>query len=164
MKIFKQFFLKKNQKIDFKAKPNQILEKYDEIGKLVNKARTQKGLTIEELSRISRIPEYIINSIENNIESVRPKYPFIRSILIKLEECLSLRKDLLVGYLIKEVKNPKKHKMEIIISKFDFINTWKGTLIYFLLLISTLFILKRYYFLDINIINIQSVEETISDQ
>ena len=132
------------------------------IGKLVKNARIQKELSIEELSKVSKIPEFIINSIENNVESVRPKNPFIRSILFKLEECLALRKNTLVSLLIKE-KILKKEKKELIINKFDFINTWQGTLTYFAILILCLFILKRYFISEINIINIQNVEEKVKE-
>ena len=62
------------------------------------------------MSYISKIPEQIINSIENNNKNIRPKYPFIRSILIKLEECLVLKKNTLVKLAIKERKILKKEK------------------------------------------------------
>ena len=63
---------------------------YIELAKLVKEARIQKNITIEDLSRISKIPEQTIISIENNNKKFRPKYPFIRSILFKLEESLEL--------------------------------------------------------------------------
>ena len=163
MKIFNHLFFKNKQEND-KKNNDQTSDKYEEIGKLVYSARIQKELSIKELSQISRIPEYIIDAIENNIESIRPKNPFIRSILIKLEECLSLKKNLLVGLLIKDSKILKKDNKEILIRKFDLINTWRGTLIYFLLLISTLFVLKRYFFFNINTINIQNYDEKKIDK
>ena len=69
-----------------------VFDHFGEIAKLAKEARIRKNLTIEELSLISKIPEKIIYSIENNNKNIRPKYPFIRSILIKLEECLLLKK------------------------------------------------------------------------
>ena len=69
-----------------------FVDQYIEIAKLVKEARIQKNLTVKELSYISKIPERIIISIENNNKKIRPEYPFIRSILIKLEECLVLKK------------------------------------------------------------------------
>jgi len=61
-----------------------LIDQYIEIAKLVKEARIQQNLTIKELSYISKIPERIINSIENNNKNIMPEYPFIRSILIKL--------------------------------------------------------------------------------
>jgi len=64
----------------------------------------QQNLTVKELSYISKIPERIINSIENNNKNIRPDYPFIRSILINLEECLILKKNTLLKLAVRERK------------------------------------------------------------
>ena len=93
MKIFKNLFLKNKKKIINKVPYYDFVDSYGEISKLVKEARIKKNITIEELSMISKIPKYTINAIENNLENHRPKNPFIRSILFKLEECLSLKKN-----------------------------------------------------------------------
>ena len=102
MNILKNLFL-----FNKKSKKNKdfspgLVDQYLEIAKLVKEARIQQNLTIEELSYISKIPERIINSIENNKKNIRPEYPFIRSILIKLEECLVLKKNTLLNLAVKE--------------------------------------------------------------
>ena len=92
MNILKNlFFFNKKSKKNKEFIP-ELVDQYIEIAKLVKEARIQQNLTIKELSFISKIPVRIINSIENNNKSTRPEYPFIRSILIKLEECLVLKK------------------------------------------------------------------------
>ena len=159
MNFFKNLSLKNKQKIDTIKKTNQHTNQYNEIGRLVKEARIQKNISIEELSQLSRIPKYIINSIENNIEKNRPKYPFMRSILLKLEDCLLLRKNILLELLISHEKGNVKEK--IIIRKLDFINNWHGSLLYFFILILTIFILKRYFFFNISIIEIQNIEQKI---
>tara|TARA_Y100001968_G_scaffold66673_1_gene57512 strand:+ start:2284 stop:2772 length:489 start_codon:yes stop_codon:yes gene_type:complete len=159
MNFFKNLSLKNKQKIDAIKKTNQVTNQYIEIGRLVKEARIQKNISIEELSQLSRIPKYIINSIENNIEKNRPKYPFMRSILLKLEDCLLLRKNILLELLISHEKGNVKEK--IIIRKLDFINNWHGSLLYFFILILTIFILKRYFFFNISIIEIQNIEQKI---
>ena len=161
MKKFKNPFFKKKRIIKNKTSHNHLDDEYIVIGKLVKEARIKKNISIEELSRISMLPEYIISSIENNIANIRPKYPFIRSILLKLEECLILEQNTLTDLIKKEKKNSKKEKKEFIVRKFDFINTWEGTVIYFLMLILTIFILKKYFFLNVNYIEIQNIEEKI---
>jgi len=140
-----------------------LVDQYKEIARLVKEARIQRNLTIKELSNISKIPEKTINSIENNNRNIMPKYPFIRSILIKLEECLVLKKNTLVKLTARERKISKKEKKNFVISKFDLINTWQGTLLYFLILIFTLFILKRYFILNVNVIEIQNIENKVID-
>ena len=164
MNILKNLFLF-NKKVENKKGLNQVeSDHYGEIAKLVKEARIKQNLTIQDLSRISKITEQTINSIENNNQIFIPKYPFIRSILIKLEECLVLKKYSLVKLATKEVETFKKVKRDFIVSKFDLINTWQGTLLYFFILILTLFILKRYFFLNVNIIEIQNIENKIIEK
>ena len=164
MNIFKYLFLlKKKSSVDNEVN-HIVVDKYGEIAKLVKEARIQKNITIRELSRISKIPEQVINSIENNNKNFRPKYPFIRSILIKLEECLVLKNNSLVKFVTREKDTFNKEKKDFLINKFDLINTWQGTLLYFLVLVLTIFILKRYFILNVNIIEIQNIENKIIDK
>ena len=88
MYILKNLFLFNKKSEKNKESGDGLTDQYIEIAKLVKEGRIQQNLTIKELSHISKIPERIINSIENNNNKIRPDYPFIRSILIKLEECL----------------------------------------------------------------------------
>ena len=164
MNILKNLFLFNKKSEKNKEFSTGLVDQYIEIAKLVKEARIQQNLTIKELSYISKIPERIINSIENNNKNIRPKYPFIRSILIKLEECLVLKKDTLVNLAVREVESYKKEKKDFLINKFDLINTWQGSLFYFFLLVLTIFILKRYFISDVNIIEIQNIENKIIDE
>ena len=158
MNILKKYF-SFNKKIENNKILNyELVDNYREIAKLVKEARIQQKLSIQELSRISKIPEQTINSIENNKKNIRPKFPFIRSILIKLEECLILKKNSLVKLATREKENFKKEKPNLLIRKFDLINTWQGTLFYFFILVLTIFILKRYFISNVHIIEIQNIE------
>ena len=156
------FFNKKSEKNkDFNT---ELVDQYIEIAKLVKEARIQQKLSIKQLSYISRIPERIINSIENNNKNIRPEYPFIRSILIKLEECLVLKKNSLLKLAVSERKILDKSEKVFLFRKFDLINTWPGSLLYFFLLVLTIFILKRYFILNVKVIEIQSIENQIIDK
>ena len=164
MNILKNIFLFKKDNENNEVFSDEVVDHYIEIANLVKEARIQQNLTIKELSLISKIPEQTINSIENNNKEIRPKYPFIRSILIKLEDCLVLEKNTLVKLAIRESETIKKEKKDYLVSKFDIINTWQGSLLYFFILILTIFILKRHFILNINIIEIQDVENKIIDK
>ena len=154
-----------NEKVENKKVLNQEgFDQYGEISKLVKEARIQQNLTIQDLSRISKIPEQTINSIENNNIKISPKYPFIRSILIKLEECLGLKKNTLIDLAIREKETYKKERKDFVFRKFDLINTWQGSLLYFFMLVLTIFILKRYFILNVNVIEIQNIENQIIDE
>ena len=75
MKNIKKFFLKNRQKIDNKEIVNNKIvnhniDKYGEIGKLVREARLRKGISIKDLSDMSKIPASTINAIENNLREL----------------------------------------------------------------------------------------------
>ena len=159
----KKFFLLNVKTKNKNEANNEMVDDHKELAKIVKEARIRQNLTIKELSRVSKIPERIINSIENNNNKIRPEYPFIRSILIKLEECLLLKKNSLVELVTIERENYKKEKKNFLINKFDLINTWQGILLYFSILIITIFILKRYFIYNVDVIDIQNIENKISD-
>jgi len=164
MNIFKNLFLLKKKSEKNKDFSSGLDDQYIEIAKLVKEGRIQKNLSIKELSYISKIPERIINSIENNNKNIRPEYPFIRSILIKLEECLVLKKNTLLKLAVKERKILKKDGKDFLFRKFDLINTWQGSILYFFILVLTIFILKRYFILNVNVIEIQNIENQMVDK
>ena len=160
----KKFFLFKKNSENNEGFSKEVVDQYIEIAKLVKEARVQQNLSIQELSLITKIPEITIDSIENNNKNIRPKYPFIRSILIKLEESLVLEKNTLVKLAIRERVIFKKEKRDFLINKFDLLNTWQGSLLYFFILVLCLFILKRYFISNVNIIEIQNTENKIIDK
>ena len=164
MYILKNLFLFNKKSEKNKELSPRMVDQSFEIAKLVKEARIQQNLTIKELSHVSKIPERIINSIENNNNSTRPEYPFIRSILIKLEECLVLKKNTLLNLAVNERKILKKEGKDFLFRKFDLINTWQGSLLYFFILVLTIFILKRYFILNVNVIEIQNIGNQMVDK
>ena len=164
MNILKNPFLFNKKSDTNKDFCHTTVDHYLDIAKLVKEARIRNNLTIKELSKISKINQQTINSIENNITNIRPKYPFIRSLLIKLEECLVLKKNTLVKLAIREIETFKEEKKDFLVRKFDLINTWHGSLLYFFILVLTIFVLKRYFILNVNLIEIQNIENKIIDK
>ena len=164
LNILKNLFLFNKENKNNKNLPLEEVENYRELAKMVKEARIQKNLSIKELSRISKISEQTICSIEENNKNIRPKYPFIRSILIKLEECLVIKKNTLIKLAITEIETSKKEKNDFLVSKFDLINTWQGILLYFFILVLTIFILKRYFISNVNVIEIQNIEKKIIEK
>ena len=150
-------FLKNKQNTGNNQVASHFVDKYGEIGKLVREARLRKGISIKDLSDMSKIPESTINAIENNIKSLRPKYPFIRSILLKLEEYLSLSENSLTELTGKEKDYSRKDKKNYLIREFDFLNSWQGSLIYFLGLLLLLFTLNKYFISEIRVIEFKII-------
>ena len=156
-------FLNFKNHSNFKTNNNKdIIDPYIEIGSLIKEARIAKNLSIDELSDLSKIPNSTIKAIEKNIKSLLPKYPFNRSILLKLEECLSIKNNQLIN-LANEVRKPikKSSKTKIVINKLNILNSWQGNLIYFFILLLSIFILNSFY-LNSRIIEFKYIEKNIS--
>ena len=77
---------------------------------------------------------------------------------------LIIKKNTLLKLAIRERESFKKEKHDFLVSKFDLINTWQGSVVYFFILVLTIFILKRYFFFNVNVIEIQNIENKITDK
>tara|TARA_Y100001978_G_scaffold190432_1_gene193623 strand:- start:1120 stop:1605 length:486 start_codon:yes stop_codon:yes gene_type:complete len=142
MNLFK--FRREND-IDSKNHITNDIDPYEKIGKIVKEARINNDLSVEDLSTISLIPISTINAIENNDKELIPQYPFLRSKLLKLEECLSIKSNTLTK-LIKKNLSPFKPKSRInLIKNLDFNKSLSGSIAYLLILLISILILNRYY-------------------
>ena len=142
----KLFNFKKFEKLKSKNYRDSISDPYINIGNIIKESRVKKNLSMEDLSSLSKIPLSTILGLENNIKELIPPYPFIRSILLKLEECLSLEKFILITLIQKEL-NPtnKRIKRNFTFNKVDLFNSWQGNLIYLFLIMTSIFVLNSYY-------------------
>ena len=155
--------------LDFKNNPNlkmkgnkDIFDPYIEIGNLIKEARINKNLSIDDLSNLSKIPNSTILAIEKNDKTLLPKYPFNRSILLKLEDCLSIKNNQLIKLDNKARKPIKKStKTNIVINNFNILNSWQGNLLYFFILLISIFFLNNFY-LNNTIIEFRYIEKNIS--
>ncbi len=158
----KLFNFKKFKKLKIKKKRDSFVDPYINIGNIVKESRVKKNLSLEDLSLLSKIPISTIFGIENNVKELIPPYPFTRSILLKLEECLSLEKLKLVK-LIKKESTPtnKRIKRNFIFTKIDLFNSWQGGFVYLFLIIISIFVLNSYY-LNNRVIEFIYIEKTSS--
>ena len=77
---------------------------------------------------------------------------------------MGLKKNTLLKLAVRERKILKKGEKVFLFRKFDLINTWQGSLLYFFILVLTIFVLKRYFVLNVNVIEIQNIENKIIDK
>ena len=158
----KLFNFKKFGKLKIKKTNESIIDPYINIGSIVKESRVKKNLSIEDLSSLSKIPISTILGIENNLKELIPPYPFTRSILLKLEECLSIEKLKLIKLIEKEYIQPNKRmKRNFTFTKIDLFNSWQGSFIYIFLIIISIFVLNTYY-LNNRVIEFKFIEKTSS--
>ena len=158
----KLFNFKKFEKLKPKKKNDGALDPYINIGNIIKESRGKKNLSIEDLSLLSKIPISTIFGIENNVKELIPPYPFTRSILLKLEECLSLEKLKLIKLIQKEyTPTNKRIKRNFTFTKIDLFNSWQGSFIYLFLIIFSIFVLNSYY-LNNRVIEFKYIEKKSS--
>jgi len=155
-------FFNLNKNSDVNTNNRDITDPFIEIGNLTKEARIAKNLSIDDLSNLSKIPNSTLIAIEKNNKSLLPKYPFSRSILIKLEECLSIKNHQLIKLANQGRKPIKKiSKKNIVINKLNILNSWQGNLIYFFIILISIFVLNSFY-LNSRIIEFKYIEKNIS--
>ena len=156
----KLFSFQKFEKFKKKKNRDIIVDPYISIGNIIKESRVKKNLSIEDLSFLSKIPISTILGIENNVKELIPPYPFTRSILLKLEECLSLEKFKLIK-LIQKDYNPinKRMKRNFTFSKINLFNSWQGSLIYLFLIVISIFVLNSFY-LNNRVIEFKYIEKS----
>ncbi len=153
-KKFEELKLKKNNNID--------VDPYVNIGNIIKENRIKNNLSIEDLSFLSKIPISTIFGIENNVKELIPPHPFTRSILLKLEECLSLEKLKLIKLIQKEyIPTNKRIKRNFTFTKIDLFNSWQGSFIYLFLILISIFVLNSYY-LNNRVIEFKYIEKKVS--
>ena len=160
-KLIKSFI--NNNKISSSNKENKTVnDEYLELSILLKDSRNNRNITQKDLAKISKIPISIIIAIENNEKDLIPEYPFIRSILLKLEECLNLKKFKLVN-LIKQDRDSrgKQIKINYLINKLDLLNSWQGNFLYILILLLSLLVLNNY-FINSKTIEFKFIDNKIS--
>ena len=150
---FKEFKIKKNK--------DSIVDPYINIGNIIKESRVKNNLSIEDLSFLSKIPTSTITGIENNVKELIPPYPFIRSILLKLEECLSLEKFKLINLIQKDdiPINKRMKRNFFTFTKIDLFNSWQGSFIYLFLIVISIFVLNSYY-LNNRVIEFKYIEKS----
>ena len=159
----KLFNFEKLRKLNLTKNIDSAVDPYLSIGDIIKESRIKKNLSIEDLSFLSKIPISIIVGIENNSKDLIPPYPFTRSILLKLEECLSLEKFKLVNLIKKEnIPINKKLKRNIInFNKIDLFNSWQGSIVYLFIIVISLFVINNYY-LNNRVIEFKYIENSSS--
>ena len=158
----KLFFFQKFKEFKIKKDRDSMVDPYINIGNIIKESRIKKNLSIEDLSFLSKIPVSTILGIENNLKELIPPHPFTRSILLKLEECLSLEKFKLIKLIQKDyVASNKRIKRNFTFTKIDLFDSWHGNFIYLFLIILSIFVLNSYY-LNNRVIEFKYIEKTNS--
>ena len=121
--------------------------------------RNKLGISLEELSTKTKISRNVLIAIENGWKKYLPEKTYLISMLKILEIELNLEKGSLNGLLVQTInyKNLSKFKFKFI--NIDFLNSWFGSLLYFIIMLLSILALniQLKYLLKINSLTTEPV-------
>ena len=147
-------FTLKQKKIDFVESQNEQNgeSEFSQSISLFVKQRKQCEISLEELSKKTKISRNVLIAIENGWKKYLPEKIYLVSIIKRLEDELNLESGSLNGILTKKVsnKNPSVFKFKFI--NIDFLNSWVGSILYILLMLLSILALnsQQKYLIKIN--------------
>ena len=130
---------------------------------LFTSQRKNFGISLEELSNKTKISRNVLIAIENGWKQYLPESTYLISMLKKIEIELNLEKGSLNGILSRKVviNNLSDFKFNFI--NIDFLNSWIGSLLYFIFMLLSILALNVQQKYLINIYT-TSTEPIILDE
>ncbi len=134
--IFKKSMKTKNK---IEARDNQLTQ----AGKFIREERERLGLSRTNLSTKTKVSVTVLEALENGWGNQLPERPYLRRMLTALEIALKIAPGSL-GKFYKFSNNPEKNNSNIFTpGNIEIFTTWPGSIIYFLILIISIFIINK---------------------
>ena len=139
----------------------------NEFSEAINLFKTQRlkiGISLETLSKETKISRNVLIAIENGWKKYLPEKTYLISMIKSLELKLNLEKGSLNGLSIQKdsINNVSRFKFNFI--NIDFLNSWIGSLLYFIIMLLSILALnsQQKYLIKINSISTEPIiiEET----
>ncbi len=134
----------------------------EEISKTIKIFKSQReklGISLEELSNKTKISRNVLIAIENGWEKYLPEYTYLITMLKILEIELNLERGSLNGLLAKKTMNNSLSKFKFNFINIDFLNSWTGSLLYFIIMLFSILAInsQQKYLLKIHSISTEPV-------
>ena len=119
--------------------------------------RKKCGISLEDLSRNTKISRNVLIAIESGWEKYLPESTYLNSMLKRLESELKLEIGSLNG--LSNKKNIIKIQPKFRFINIDFLNSWIGSLFYFILMLLSILAInsQQKYLLEINSLSTKPV-------
>tara|TARA_B100000579_G_scaffold424735_1_gene429548 strand:- start:149 stop:679 length:531 start_codon:yes stop_codon:yes gene_type:complete len=126
--------------------------------------RKKLGITLEELSKKTRISRNVLIAIENGWKKYLPEKTYLTSMIKILEIELDLETGSLNGLSDQKVTINNLSSIEFNFINIDFLNSWVGSLLYFIFMLLAILAInsQQKYLLKINSVSTEpiSIEKT----
>tara|TARA_Y100001968_G_scaffold124879_1_gene113850 strand:+ start:2104 stop:2634 length:531 start_codon:yes stop_codon:yes gene_type:complete len=122
----------------------------DDFSEAINLFKTQRkriGISLEQLSKETKISRNVLISIENGWRKYLPETIYMSSMIRILEIKLQLERGSLIGLTAQKVRINNISSFKFNFINIDFLNSWIGNLLYIIFMflsILTLNIQQRY--------------------
>ena len=126
---------------------------------LFTSQREKLGISLKELSAKTKISRNVLIAIENGWKKYLPEKTYLISMLKILEIELNLEKGSLNGLLLQTIKKNNLSKFKFKFINIDFLNSWFGSLLYFIIMLLSVLALnsQQKYLLKINSLTTEPV-------
>ena len=141
-----------------KDKPETDYEFLEAIS-LFTSQREKLGISLKELSTKTKISRNVLIAIENGWKKYLPEKTYLISMLKILEIELNLEKGSLNGLLVQIINKNNLSKFKFKFINIDFLNSWFGSLLYFIIMLLSVLALnsQQKYLLKINSLSTEPV-------
>ena len=126
---------------------------------LFTSQREKLGISLKELSAKTKISRNVLIAIENGWKKYLPEKTYLISMLKILEIELNLEKGSLNGLLVQIINKNNLSKFKFKFINIDFLNSWFGSLLYFIIMLLSVLALnsQQKYLLKINSLTTEPV-------
>ena len=126
---------------------------------LFRSRREKLGISLDELSNKTKISRNVLIGIENGWEKYLPEKTYLISMLKTLEIELDLERGSLNGLLGRKKINNRLSNFKFKFINIDFLNSWVGSLLYFIFMLISILALnsQQKYLLKINSVSTEPV-------
>ena len=133
---------------------------FNEAINLFKAQRKKSGISLEQLSNETKISRNVLIAIENGWEKYLPEKTYLISMIKSLELRLNLERGSLNGLSIQKdsINNLSRFKFNFI--NIDFLNSWIGSLLYFIIMLLSILALnsQQKYLIKINSISTEPIK------
>ena len=134
----------------------------NEFSEAINLFKTRRleiGISLETLSKETKISRNVLIAIENGWKKYLPEKTYLISMIKSLELKLNLEKGSLNGLSIQKdsINNVSRFKLNFI--NIDFLNSWIGSLLYIIFMLLSILALnsQQRYLIKINSVSTEPI-------
>tara|TARA_Y100001968_G_scaffold178959_1_gene163770 strand:+ start:972 stop:1499 length:528 start_codon:yes stop_codon:yes gene_type:complete len=122
--------------------------------------RKKAGISLEQLSKKTKISRNVLIAIENGWKKYLPETTYLTSMIKRLEIELNLEVGSLNGLLVQKVSINNLSRLKFNFINIDFLSSWIGSLLYIIFMLLSILALnsQQKYLLKINSISTETIQ------